>query len=720
MPGMPSRIALIILVAACAAACSSTQPAMEPENPTTAASSAPRPPVAEQRPYVVRSPNGDRTDEYYWLRDDTRKDPAVLEHLRAEHAYMKAMLAHTEGLQQALYDEIVARIRQDDSTVPYRKNGYWYYVRFEEGGEYPIHARKRGSLDAPEELLLDGNEMAKGTSFFQIGNTDVTRDGKLLAYALDTVGRRQWNLRVKDLATGKTLPDEIRNAEQWMAWNAQGTAFLWIEKHPQTLLGFRVRKHVLGTDPASDPIVYEEQDPAFYLDVFPSRSDRFIYIKSKSTLTSEWRYADASDASLAFKVVAPRENGHEYDVDDLGDRFVIRTNLDALNFRIVSTPIGRSADRSTWRDLIAHRDDAFIHDFLTFDDFLAVEERSGALRKVRIKSWKDGKESLVAAEEPSYTMSFGTNEEQGTSRIRYVYSSLTTPNTTYDLDVATGERQLMKRDPVLGDFDSARYATELLWAPARDGKRIPVSVFYRKDTPRDGTAPLYITGYGSYGNSRDPTFVSPRISLVDRGFVFAIPHIRGGQELGRAWYEDGRRLAKKNTFTDFIDATEFLVAQRYAAKNKVFATGGSAGGLLMGAIANMRPDLYAGIVAHVPFVDVVTTMLDESIPLTTNEFDEWGNPKKKAYYDYMLSYSPYDQLEAQRYPAMLVTTGLWDSQVQYFEPAKWVARLRRVKQGDEPLLMYVNMEAGHGGKSGRFQRFREIALEYAFILDRLQ
>jgi oligopeptidase B len=712
----------IILAAACTAACTSTQTAMEPpkEIPTPAASTTPSPPVAQQRPHVVRSPNGDRTDEYYWLRDDTRKDPAVLEHLRAEHAYMKAMLGHTEGLQQELYDEIVSRIKQDDSTVPYRKNGYWYYVRFVEGGEYPIHARKRGSLDAPEEVLLDGNEMAKGTSFFQIGNTEVTRDGKLLAYAVDTVGRRQWTLRVKDLASGKTLPDEIRNADSSIAWTAQGTAFLWIEKNPQTLLGFRVRKHVLGTDPASDPVVYEEKDESFYIDVFRGRSDRFVYINSRHTTTSEWRYADAADPSLAFKVISPRERGHEYDVEDIGDRFVIRTNLNALNFRLVTVPIADVAHRTKWRDVVAHRDDAFIHDFLTFRDFLAVEERSGALRKVRLKSWKDGKESLVAADEPSYAMSFGTNEEQDTPTLRYVYSSLTTPNTTYDLDTTTGERTLMKRDPVLGDFDPARYATELLWAPARDGQRIPISVYYRNDTARDGSAPLYVTGYGAYGFSRDPLFAASRLSLVDRGFVYALAHIRGGQEMGRAWYEEGRRLAKKNTFTDFIDVTEFLVARGYGAKDKVFAMGGSAGGLLMGAIANMRPDLYAGIVAHVPFVDVVTTMLDESIPLTTNEFDEWGNPKEKAYYEYMLSYSPYDHVKAQRYPAMLVTTGLWDSQVQYFEPAKWVARLRRLKQGDEPLLMYVNMEAGHGGKSGRFQRFREIALEYAFILDRLQ
>ena len=374
----------------------------------------------------MSSPNGDRTDEYYWLRDDSRKDPAMLDYLRAEHAYMKAMLAHTDGLQQKLYDEIVSRIKQDDSTVPYRKNGYWYYIRFKEGGEYPVHARKRGSLDAPEELLLDGNEMAKGTSFFQIGNKEVTHDGKLLVYAVDTVGRRQWTLRVKDLANGKTLPDEIRNADAAMAWNSQGTAFLWIEKDPQTLLGFRVRKHVLGTDPASDAVVYEEKDSSFYLDVFSSRSDRFIYLTSKNTITSEWRYADASDPSLAFRVISPREREHEYDVEDFGDRFVIRTNLSALNFRIVTVPIARSADRTAWRDLVPHRDDAFIHDFLTFDDFLAVEERSGALRKVRLKSWKDGKESLVAADEPSYAMSFGANEEQATSRLRYVYSSLTT------------------------------------------------------------------------------------------------------------------------------------------------------------------------------------------------------------------------------------------------------------------------------------------------------
>jgi oligopeptidase B len=704
------RVLLLVLLAGCSA---------EPAMTTAPAAAALAAPVAEQRPFQVESPHGARSDEYYWLRDDQRKDPAVLAHLAAELAYKDAMFARAKPLEDRIYGEILGRIKQDDATVPARKRGYWYYTRFVEGQEYPVYARRKGKLDAPEQVLLDGNALAKGHSFFQVGNYEVSPDGQLLAYASDTVGRRQWVIRIKEIDSGKLLADRIVNAEASLAWTADGKALLWIEKDPQTLLGNRVRKHQLGTDSAQDPIVYAEQDDSFYLSLFTGRSDRFVYIGSESTVSSEWRYADAADPKLAFQVIVPRERDHEYQVEDLGDRFVIRSNWQAHNFRVVQAPIAQAGDRSKWQDVIAHRADAFVEGYAAFDRFLAVEERSGGLQKLRLLDWKSGEQTLVAGDDPTFAMYIDENPEQSDDTLRYVYTSLTTPRTVYDLEVQGGKRTLMKRDPVLGDFDPARYQSEFVWAPARDGKKVPISLVYRKDVARDGRAPLYIYGYGSYGASMDPAFRPSRLSLLDRGVVYAIAHVRGGQELGRDWYEDGKLLNKKHTFEDFIDATEFLVAQGYGAKDKVFASGGSAGGLLMGAVLNMRPDLYRAVGAHVPFVDAVTTMLDESIPLTTNEFDEWGNPKDKRYYDYMLSYSPYDNVKAQAYPALLVTTGLWDSQVQYFEPAKWVARLRRLKTDDEPLLFHVNMEAGHGGKSGRFQRYRETAMEYAFMLDEI-
>ncbi len=708
---MRSAARLLLPIVLLLAACSKV--------PGMTAATTPVPPVAEQRAYQVPSANGPRLDEYYWLRDDSRKDRKILEYLAAEHAYKEAMSAHAKPLEDRIYGEIIGRIKQDDSSVPARKNGYWYYTRFVEGQEYPVYARRKGTPDAAEEVLLDGNALAKGHNFFQIGNYEVTRDGRLMAYASDTVGRRQWVIRVRDLASGRLLADEIVNAEADIAWTADGKAFLWIEKDPQTLLGKRVRQHVLGTDPARDPVVYEEKDDAFYLGVFTGRSDRFIYIVSESTVSSEWRYADAADPALMFKVIVPRERDHEYQVEDIGERFVIRSNWQARNFRLVEAPLAKAGDRAAWKDVLAHRSDAYVEDFKTFDGLVAVNERSGGLLKLRLIDWKSGKQTLVAAGESTYTMELGDNPEQIGITLRYNYGSLTTPNTVYDLDVQSGARTLLKRDPVLGDFDPTHYQSEFVWAPARDGKKVPISLVYRKGTKRDGSAPLYTYAYGSYGSSTDPVFRSSKLSLLDRGVVFAILHVRGGQELGRDWYEDGKLLHKRNTFSDYIDATEFLVREKYGAKDKVFASGGSAGGLLMGAILNLRPDLYRAVVAHVPFVDVVTTMLDETIPLTSNEFDEWGNPQDKASYDYMLGYSPYDNVTAQPYPAMLVTTGLWDSQVQYFEPAKWVARLRRLKTNNEPLLFHVNMEAGHGGKSGRFQRYRETAMEYAFMLDEI-
>jgi oligopeptidase B len=675
------------------------------------------PPVAAVHPYAVKSPNGSRNDDYYWLRDDRREKPDVLAYLAAENAFTDAMMAHTKSTQDLLFNELLGRVKQDDSTVPVRKNGYWYYTRFEEGKEYPIHARRKGSATAPEQILLDGNALAAGHSFFQVGATEVTRDGRILAYSADVVGRRQYVLRFKNLETGETLADTIPNVSMSCAWANDGRTLLYVENDPVTLLGYRVRKHLLGTDPRTDPQVYEEKDHSFYLGVRKSASDRFLAITLRSTVASEEWVASAGDPQLAFHLLLPRERDHEYEAEDLGDDWVLRTNWQAPNFRIVRVPMARIADRGAWRDVVPARADAFVEDFVVLKDHLAVGERSNGLLEIRIKSWSDGKESLIAADEPTFTFELGDNPEQDSATLRYVYTSLTTPKSDYELDLATGAKKLLKRDVVLGGFDPANYASEFLWAPARDGKRIPVSIVYRKGFRRGSGAPLLQTGYGSYGASSDPVFNPNTLSLRDRGFVFALAHIRGGQELGRAWYEDGKLLHKKNTFNDFVDVTRFLVAQGYAAKDRVFALGGSAGGLLMGAVVDQCPECYRGVLALVPFVDVVTTMLDESIPLTSNEFDEWGNPKEKPSYDYMLSYSPYDNVERKAYPAMMVTTGLWDSQVQYYEPTKWVAKLRARRTDSNPFYFHVNMEAGHGGKSGRFQRLHETALYDAFLFD---
>jgi len=678
------------------------------------------PPVAAARAHEVSSPHGTRSDPYYWLRDDDRTDPDVLAYLTAENAYHAEHLAPLKALEDTLFAEIVARLKQDDSTVPYRKNGYWYYIRFEPGKEHPIFARRSGSLDAPEEVMLDANALKEAHEYYQVGELDVSPNSEWLAFCEDTVGRRQYRLRFKNLFTGELLAESIPDVEPDLAWANDNRTVLYIEKDPETLLGLRVKRHVVRTDPATDVLVFEQDDKSLYTGVSKSKSDRYLFIHMEGTLTSEWRYADAGDPELHFRVVLPRRRDHEYEVEHLGDDFVIRTNWQARNFRLMSVPIGREASQGEWREVVAHREDAYLEDFEVFRHYVALSVRSGGVRKIGVKPLIEGAEIyFIDSDEPAYTTSLSANPEIDCDVVRYVYSSLATPATVYDFDMRTREKVLRKRDPVLGGYDPSRYATELVFAPARDGQRIPVSLIHRKDFVRNGTAALLQYAYGSYGLSMDPGFASARFSLIDRGFVYAIAHIRGGQEMGRAWYDDGRLLRKKNSFTDFIDVTHFLVAQGYAGRDKVFAMGGSAGGLLMGAIANMSPEDYRGIVTQVPFVDVVTTMLDDTIPLTTNEYDEWGNPEDDAAYQYMLSYSPYDNVRAQAYPAMLVTTGLWDSQVQYYEPAKWVAKLRAVKTDHNPLVLHVDMEAGHGGKSGRFQRYRETAMEYAFILGRL-
>lgn len=713
LPRLAALAASIIAIAGC-----QRGPEADAGTAHSGSATANTPPVAETRPYEVKAPHGAvRQDEYYWLRDDSRKDSAMLAYLEAENAYADTMLAPLASLKEKLYGELVGRIKQDDSSVPFQKDGYWYYTRFEEGREYPIHARRKDSMEAPEEVLLDLNALAQGQGFYQIARYEVSPDNRLMAYFEDTNGRRQYTLRVKNLETGELLPVEIKGLSASIAWTADSSAFYYVENDPETLLTTQVRLHVLGLEQGNDRLVYEERDPSFYMGVGKTTSDKYICISVSSTVSSETRCTLAAQPG-DFEILAPRERDFEYQADHLGERWVIRTNWEAKNFRLMQASENDIRARSEWKDLIPHDDTVFIEEFALFDGFLAVEERSEGLTRLRLHK-NDGSEQYVAADESAYSMGLSVNAEPSTDWLRYTYTSLTTPTTTYELNIVTGERKLLKEQPVLGGFDKNNYVTERLWATARDGTRVPVSVLYRADFKRDGSAALLQYGYGSYGNSIDPGFNSNVLSLVDRGMVYAIAHIRGGQEMGRDWYEDGKLLNKVNTFTDFIDVTDFLVAEKYAAADRVSAMGGSAGGLLMGAIANMAPEKYRAIVSLVPFVDVVTTMLDASIPLTTNEYDEWGNPEDKTYYDYMLTYSPYDQIEAKAYPATFVGTGLWDSQVQYWEPAKYVARLRAKKTDDHLLVFRTNMEAGHGGKSGRFQRFREASEYYAFLLDQL-
>ncbi|MFD0321217.1 S9 family peptidase [Lysobacter gummosus] len=690
---------------------------------SVSAAGLPTPPDAAKKPHEVKAPHGaQRSDEYYWLRDDKRKNPQMLAYLNAENAYADAFMKPLKPLEDKLYDEIVGRIKQDDSSVPYRERGYWYYTRFETGQDYPIHARRKGSMDEAEQILLDVNAMAKGKDYFNVGGMEITQDNTILAWADDAVGRRQYKIRFKNLATGEIYPEVIDNASTDLVWADDNKTLFYVENDPETLLTVRVKKHVLGTPAASDTLVYEEKDDSFYMGIGRTRDDAYLCISVHSTVSSETRCAPAADPKQ-FVVLAPRERDVEYDADRLDGRWVIRTNAPgadgkpAPNFKLVTAPDGAQS-RKEWKDWIAHRDDVFIEGFELFDGFTAVAERSNALERLRLIG-KDGKEEFVKADEPAFSMGLSTNSEHDTPWLRYTYTSLTTPATTYELNTQTGERKLLKRQPVIG-FDADKYVTERFWATARDGVKVPVSLVYKKGFEKNGKAAMLQYAYGSYGLSMDPAFNSTIVSLLDRGMVYAIAHIRGGQEMGRKWYDDGKLFHKKNTFNDFIDVTEDLVKAGYAAPDRVAAYGGSAGGLLMGAISNMAPDKYRVVLSQVPFVDVVTTMLDASIPLTTNEYDEWGNPEKKDYYDYMLTYSPYDNLKKQAYPAMFVGTGLWDSQVQYWEPAKYVARLRDLDTGAQPVLFRTNMDAGHGGKSGRFRKYREQAEMYAFMIDQMQ
>ena len=687
-----------------------------PVDPESGGGGAAEPPVAARRPHSVISPHGTREDPYYWLRDDARTDPAVLAYLNAENTYADAVLAPIKALEDTLFGELRARVKEDDTSVPVFDRGHWYYVRFETGKQYPIYARRKGTLEAAEQILLDGNELAVGNAFYKIGSYDVSRDGRMIAWAEDTIGRNQFVLRIKDLETNTIYPDTAANISGSLAWANDNKTVFYGGKDEVTLRADRVFRHVLG---GAHELVHHETDASYYVGVGATKSHRYITIGMRSTTSSEVRLIDADRPASEPRVFLARSKDHLYGVDHLGERFVVRTNDHAKNFRVVEVPPGKQADRAAWKDLIAHRTDTLVESVALYDRFIAASVRSGGLRKVLVLP--NGRPAFfIDAQEPAYVMTVYDTPDATSHRVRYVYESMTQPSSVFELDVGTRQRALLKQQPV-PTYDPTLYTSEYLHATASDGTSVPISVVYRKGTKLDGSAPLLVYGYGAYGISMEPGFAASRASLLDRGWVYAVAHIRGGQELGRAWYEDGKLMKKQHTFSDFIAVTEHLVAKHYGAPDRVFAMGGSAGGLLLGAVVNMRPELYRGIATFVPFVDVVTTMLDESIPLTTNEYDEWGNPTAdKAAYDYMLSYAPYDNIKAQGYPAIYVRTGLWDSQVQYWEPAKWVAMLRATKRDSNPLLLDTNMTAGHGGASGRFDALREVARAYAFMLNTLE
>ncbi|GAB3224456.1 oligopeptidase B [Hymenobacter seoulensis] len=685
---------------------------------TAAAQSAPatamlKPPVAAIKPKQLTSPFGTRTDNYYWLNE--RENPEVISYLNAENAYTEQQLAPVKGLQEKLFQEIKGRIKEQDESVPYRDNGYYYYTRFEAGAEYPIYCRKKGSLTAPEEILLNANELGKGKAYYQIGGFEVSDDNQVLAYSEDVVSRRLYTLRFRNLKTGQLYPEQIINTSGNAAWAADNKTVFYTRKDPTTLLDYQLYRHTLGTDPKQDALVYEEKDNTYRIQVGRSKSRKYIFLQAGSTMSSETRYLEAANPTAPLKVFLAREADHLYDVEHFGDQFYVRSNAGAPNYRLLKTPVTNTA-KTAWQEVIPHRKDVFLENMELFKDYLVLGERKEGLLQLRVIRWKDKQEHYLNFGEPTYTAAISINPEFDTPVLRYSYSSLTTPASTYDYDMNARSRKLMKEQAVLGGFKKEDYVTERVYATATDGTKIPMSIVYKKGFQKNGSAPMLQYAYGSYGITMNPTFSAARLSLLDRGFAYVVCHIRGGQEMGRQWYEDGKKLKKKNTFTDFTDCSKFLIDQKYTSAQKLFAMGGSAGGLLMGAVVNLHPEYYKGVVAAVPFVDVVTTMMDESIPLTTGEYDEWGNPNKKEFYEYMLSYSPYDQVKAQAYPNMLVTTGLHDSQVQYFEPAKWVAKLRTMKTDNNLLLLHTDMAAGHGGASGRFKSINDTARQFAFML----
>ena len=675
---------------------------------------SPNPPQAKIIPHRLEQHGQVRVDDYYWLND--RSNPEVLAYLQEENNYATAQRQHTVELEQTLFKEIKDRIKQTDLSVPFKQGDYVYYVRYEEGKEYGIYCRKKGAVTGPEEIMLDANVLAEGHEYFSLGNWMISPGQDILAYAIDTQGRRIYSIGFKNLTTGEILSDGIPSVTGNMEWGNDNHTLLYARQDPETLRSFQIYRHELGQDPAENKLVYEETDDTFSAFVTKSKSKQFLMIGVHQTMSSEYWILNADTPGGTFQIFHPRERGHEYDIDHLGDHFFIRTNDQAQNFRLMKTQVN-GTQKALWQEIIPHRDDVFFEGFELFRGYLVVEERKQGLIHLRIIHHSGEQEHELDFGEPAYLAALGDNYEVDTPYLRFGYTSMTTPMTIYDYHMETRKKEFLKQEEVLGDFQISHYQTERLFAPASDGRHIPISLVYRKGFSKDGSHPLLLYGYGSYGASMDASFSSSRLSLLDRGFVYALAHIRGGEELGRQWYENGKLFQKKNTFTDFIACAESLAKQGYANSKKIYAMGGSAGGLLMGAVMNMRPDLFHGMVAQVPFVDVVTTMLDPNIPLTTGEYDEWGDPNQRDFFNYMLSYSPYDNVQATAYPHLLVTTGLHDSQVQYWEPAKWVAKLRALKTDNHRLLLKTNMEAGHGGASGRFKRYEETAMIYAFLLD---
>ncbi len=670
-------------------------------------------PKAEKIRKELVKHNNIRIDNYFWLNE--KENPKVIDYLKAENAYLNKKLKHTENLQEKIYNEIIGRIKHEDKSVPYTDNGYYYFHLFKENKEYPVYCRQKDLCNEPEEIILDVNGIVKDNNFLNVTGLSVSRDNKILAFGVDTLGRREYTIYFKDLSNGKILPDKIEYTTGNPVW-ANDNKTVFYSKKDKTLRPYKIFKHKLGNE--IDEEVYYEKDETFGVYISKTKSKKYILIESYSTLSTEFRFLDADKPDESFKIIQPREKNLEYYVGHHEDNFFINTNLNAKNFRLVKAPV-ENPSKENWIEVIPHRSNVLLEGMDTFKNFLVIQERKNGIKFLRVLNWINKSDYYIEFEEENYSLFVQANPEYDSDKLRFVYNSFTVPGSTYDYDMNLKKKTLLKREEVLGNFNSQNYISERLYAVSHDGAKIPVSIVYKKGLKKDGQNPLLLYGYGSYGICNDPNFNSIRISLLDRGIIFGIAHVRGGQEMGRDWYENGKLLKKKNTFIDFICAAEMLINKNYTAPEKLFAIGVSAGGLLMGTIANMRPDLFKGIIANVPFVDVLTTMLDEKIPLTTFEYDEWGNPNLKEFYDYILSYSPYDNIEPKKYPAMLISTALFDSQVQYWEPAKWVAKLRDMKKDDNLLLLYTNFAAGHSGASGRFERYRLNALEYAFILDQL-
>ena len=674
------------------------------------------PPVAEKKAVNLEKHGDIRVDDYFWMKE--RDHPEVIDYLERENDYYGKMTAHTKGFQKELFAEMKGRIREDDESVPFKSNGYWYYNRYETGKDYPILCRKQDSLTNSEIVVFDNNVMAKGHSYFSQAGYTVSEDNTIAAFGIDTVSRRQYTIQFKNLDTGELYPEKIENTTGRAVWANDNKTVYYSRKDPKTLRSNQVFKHVLGTDVSQDALVFQEDDETFFSYVYKTKSKQYIVIGSSSTLTSEFRILQADDTNGDFQVFQERTRGLEYSISHFEDEFFILTNKDeATNFKLMKTNVLKTA-KEHWEEVMAHREDVLLEGLDIFKNYMVVSERENGLNKIRIASWDGNTDYYLPFDNETYTAFPTTNVDFDTTTLRYAYAALNTPSSVIDFDMVTQGKTIMKEQEVLGgNFKKENYVMERIWATAQDGVKVPISIIYHKNTKKNGKAPLLQYAYGSYGSTTDPSFSSIRLSLLDRGFIYAIAHIRGGEYLGRNWYEDGKLLKKKNTFTDFIDVSKHLIQADYTSEEHLYAFGGSAGGLLMGAVANMAPELYNGIIASVPFVDVITTMLDDSIPLTTGEYDEWGNPNDKEYYDYMKSYSPYDNAFAKAYPNVFVNTGYHDSQVQYWEPAKWVAKMRDTNTGENIILFHCNMDAGHGGASGRFEALKEVAQEYAFLLD---